>query len=108
MALPRIAFSRQQAKTVELKRQVSALRAELDNCAGVVRRWNRTRYGIIAGVAAVALAAGVVLGACREPLLQPAKGLAESMEIAAAPANIDAAYAKQRIPRSASPSAAAG
>jgi TPR repeat protein len=93
MALPRFAFSRQQTQTVELKRQVSALRAELDNCVGVARRWNRTRYGIIAGVAAAALAAGVVLGAFREPLLQPAKGLAESMGIAAAPANADAAYA---------------
>jgi uncharacterized protein len=89
MALQRFAFSRQQAQTVALKRQVSALRAELDNCAGVARRWN----GIIAGVAAAALAAGVVLGACREPLLQPAKTLAQSIGIAAAPADADAAYA---------------
>jgi uncharacterized protein len=91
--LPRFAFSRQQAQATQLKRQVGALQAELDNCAGVARRWKTTRYGIIAGMAAASLTAGVVLGAYREPLLQPARELAQSVGIAAAPASSDAAYA---------------
>jgi TPR repeat protein len=91
--LPRFAFSRQQAQAAQLERQMSALRAELDHCAGLARRWKKTRYGIIAGVAAAALMAGVVLGAYGEPLLQPAKGLAQSVDSGAAPDNADAAYA---------------
>jgi TPR repeat protein len=91
--LPRSAFSGQQAQAAQLERQVSALQARLDHCAGVARRWKATRCGVVAGVAAGALMAGVALGAYREPLLQPAKGLAESVGISAAPANADAAYA---------------
>jgi uncharacterized protein len=91
--LPRFAFSGQQAQAAQLERQVSALQARLDHCAGVAKRWKATRCGIVAGVAAGALMAGVVLGAYREPLLQPTKDLAESVGIAAAPANADAAYA---------------
>jgi hypothetical protein len=91
--LPRFAFSGQQAQAAQLKRQVSALQARLDHCAGVARRWKATRCGIVAGVAAGALMAGVVLGANRGPLLQPAKDLAENVGIAAAPVNADAAYA---------------
>jgi TPR repeat protein len=91
--LPRFAFSGQHAQAAQLERQVSALQARLDHCAGVATRWKATRCSIVAGVAAGALMAGVVLGAYREPLLQPTKGLAESVGIAAAPANADAAYA---------------
>jgi TPR repeat protein len=91
--LPRFAFAHPQAQAAQLERQVSTLQAQLDNCAGLARRWKKTRHGIIAGVAAASLAVGVVLGAHRQPLLDPAKGLAQSMGIAAAPANADAAYA---------------
>jgi TPR repeat protein len=91
--LPRFAFSGQQVQAAQLERQVSALQARLDHCAGVARRWKATRCGVVAGVAAGALMAGVALGAYREPLLQPAKGLAESVGIVTAPTNVDAAYA---------------
>jgi TPR repeat protein len=91
--LPRFAFAHQQAQAAQLERQVSTLQAQLDNCAGLAHRWKKTRYGIIAGVAAASLAVGAVLGAHREPLLRPAKSLAESTGIAAAPSNADAAHA---------------
>jgi hypothetical protein len=91
--LPRFAFSGQQAQAAQLERQVSTLQAQLDDCAGVAKRWKTKRCRIVAGVAAAALMAGVVLGGYREPLLQPAKGLAQSVGVAAAPANTDAAYA---------------
>ena len=91
--LPRFAFSLHQAQAAQLERQVSALQAQLDHCAGVARRWKKARRGIVASVATAALMAGVVLGAYREPLLQPVKGLAQSVGIAATPANTDAAYA---------------
>jgi TPR repeat protein len=91
--LPRFAFSGQQVQAVQLRRQVSTLQSQLDDCAGVARRWKAMRCGIVAGVAAAALMAGVMLGANHGPLLQPAKGLAERVGIVAAPANVDAAYA---------------
>src|SRR5262245_34268125 len=91
--LPRFAFAHQQAQAAQLERQVSALQARLDHCAGVARRWKATRCGIVAGVAAGALTAGGVLGAYRQQLLQPTKDLAQSVGIAAAPASADAAYA---------------
>ncbi len=91
--LPRFALSRQRAHEAQLEQKVSALQSALNQCRGVAKRWQDTRYEVIGIVAAVALALGFTAGVYREHLFKPVTAVARSVGIVSQPPNADAANA---------------
>jgi Sel1 repeat len=84
---------RHRAHEAELVQKVTALQMALQQCKGVAKQWQDTRYEVIAVVAAVFLALGFTAGVYREPLLKPVMKLARSVGLASTPPSADAAHA---------------
>jgi TPR repeat protein len=84
---------RHRTNEAQLEQQLSALQAALNQCRAVTKRWQDTRYEVIAIVAAVSLALGFTAGVYREPLLTPVTALAQTVGLASQPPSVDAANA---------------
>ena len=91
--LPRFALSRTRAHQAELEQKVTALQAALNQCKGVAKRYQGTRYEMIAVVAAIGLALGFAAGVYRKPLMTPFVSLARSVGIVPTPPSAEAAEA---------------
>jgi TPR repeat protein len=81
---------RERADEAALHQRVTALQAALENCKGAARRWTELRWGLVSAIAAVALAAGFMLGVYSGPLMQALGFGAPAQDAAAA----NAAYQK--------------
>jgi len=68
-----------RAEAAALQERIKKLQAELDNCQGLAGRRMHLRYAVAAGVAAVVLALGFVLGNNSAPLKQAAADAAQGL-----------------------------
>ena len=88
----RFAFRRSQPDVAALEAKVTALQSALNTCKGMAKHWREVRRAMIAGVAAIVLALGFVLGLNAERIKGAATGVAQTFGLAGVP-DADAAAA---------------